>query len=161
MAVAPPPELDLQPLRGNARPLSDWVTTFHLVLVVLDPFTYESSWILQSARRILTAFSGADCRASILVTANDDDTKRFLGPIADEFLVFTDPSRMIVKGLELETLPALVHLDQNLQVVGAAEGWDPEQWHDVADVLAQLMSWTTPQIPGPDDPGAFPGSPAT
>ncbi|NCY17386.1 MAG: hypothetical protein EBX39_11590, partial [Actinobacteria bacterium] len=33
----------------------------------LDPFTLESSWILETAGRILTAFHGADCRVAWLV----------------------------------------------------------------------------------------------
>ena len=35
---------------------------FHLAIVVLDPYTYESSWILDTATRVLRNFAAADCR---------------------------------------------------------------------------------------------------
>ncbi|MEY2959306.1 MAG: hypothetical protein RLZZ01_1874, partial [Actinomycetota bacterium] len=48
-----PNDLPLQPLGGEARQLDEWLTTFHLASVVLDPYTNESSWILKTAVRIL------------------------------------------------------------------------------------------------------------
>lgn len=136
------------------------MTTFHLVLVVLDPFTYESSWLVDSAGRILSAFVGADCRPSWLVTGDDDQAREFLGPWADELLTFTDPDRVLVKSLGLESVPAFVHLDQSLNVAGVAEGWHPNEWQDVATNLAAAMRWSYPQIPGAGDPAAYDGTPA-
>ena len=67
---------------------------FHLVAVVLDPYTYESSWILSTATRVLREYAGADCRVAFIVTADVDDANQFLGPLAEEFLVFVDPDRV-------------------------------------------------------------------
>ena len=53
VATNPPPDLVLAPLGAASRPLEDWLTTFHLASVVLDPYTNESSWILKTAARIL------------------------------------------------------------------------------------------------------------
>ena len=49
----------LQPLKGDARPLREWLTTFHLASVVIDPFTNESAWILETAARVLHQFADA------------------------------------------------------------------------------------------------------
>jgi hypothetical protein len=67
-----PPELTLTPLvdgaSGQSRPLMDWLTTFHLASVILDPYTNESSWILRTATRILEPFRGSDARINLVVT---------------------------------------------------------------------------------------------
>ena len=102
MTTQAPPDLELAPLAGEARPLSEWVTNFHLVLVVLDPYTNESAWLLETAGRILRSFAQADCRVGFAVTAKDDDARRFLGPWATEFLTFADPDRDLVKAFEIE-----------------------------------------------------------
>ena len=60
--VAADLDLELTPVEGEARTLSSFMTTFPLVPVVLDPYTNESSWILDTARRVLTHFKGAGCR---------------------------------------------------------------------------------------------------
>ncbi len=159
-ATQAPAELELVALGGDARTVREWVTTFHLVLAVIDPYTAESAWLLGTAGRVLTAFRGADCRVAWLVTADGEDARTFLGPWADQFLTLVDPDRRVVKGLELERLPALVHIRQDLTVVGAAEGWDPDEWRAVTDHLARMMSWSRPMLPEPDDPGPFEGSPA-
>jgi len=86
MATAPPHEIELNPLQGEARPLGDWVTTFHLAVVVLDPFTHESSWIIDTAARILSAYNAADVRTAWLVTGTAEQAEQFLGPMAEEFL---------------------------------------------------------------------------
>ena len=160
MATAPPPDVELDPLQGDPRPIGDWVTTFHLAVVVLDPFTHESSWIIDSAARILASYNAADVRTAWLVTGTDDEARQFLGPMADEFLTFTDPDRAFVKGLELEHLPAFVHIDHALNVVGAAEGWIPKEWRDVASTLSNQMSWSRPAIPEAGDPPPYQGTPA-
>ncbi len=160
MVTTPPADLQLAPLGGRARPIENWVTTFHLVLVVVDPFTHESAWLIDTAGRVLRGFAEADCRVAWLVTGNQDQARAFLGPWSDEILTFTDAERTVVQALGLDELPAFVHLDQNLNVIGAAEGWDPDEWRDVATGLAGVMSWTRPTIPGPGDPTPYRGTPA-
>ncbi|MCY3806720.1 MAG: hypothetical protein OXG91_09550 [bacterium] len=161
MATSPPPDLILEPLTGKPRAVEEWVTTFHLVVVALDPFTHESGWILPTAGRVMGNFSGADCRVGWLVCGTDDQAREFLGPWADRFLTFADPDRAMAQGLGLERLPAIVHLNHSLEVVGAAEGWNPRAWRTVANGLAEAMSWSKPRIPTRDDPSPYAGTPAT
>ena len=161
VATTAPADLSLGALGGEPRTLDEWVTTFHLVVVVIDPYTDQSAWILPTAARVLATFRGADCRVGWLVTADDADAKAFLGPYADEFLTLTDPDRSFVKSLEIERLPALIHVRHDLAVVGAAEGWDPAEWKAVTDNLGTIMSWSKPVLPSAGDPTPFHGSPAT
>ena len=65
-----------------------------------------------------------------------------------------------MRALELEQIPAVVHIGTDLSVVGKAEGWSPEQWRPVTDNLAEMMSWSKPLYPKPGDPLGFAGSPA-
>ncbi len=78
MATTPAADVSLNPITGDARPLEDWITTFHLVLVVLDPYTHESSWLIDTAGKILKEFTGADCRVAWLVAGTDDEARQFL-----------------------------------------------------------------------------------
>jgi hypothetical protein len=160
VASAPPLDLELTPLHGPGRTISQWLTNFHLGLFVLDPFTNESAWILPTVRRIMNVMKGADVRVAFLVTCDTDDARAFLGPLADEYLVLTDPDRLAVKGLGLERLPALVWLELDGSVGGAAEGWDPEAWERVLTDLARVMKWSVPLLPAPGDPAPFAGTPA-
>jgi hypothetical protein len=159
-ATQAPPQLTLTALDGQARTISEWVTTFHLVMVVIDPYTNESSWLLGTAGRILTHFAEADCRVSWLVTADEEDARAFLGPWARELMTLTDPDRAAVKGLGIERLPALIHIRQDLAVLGCAEGWDPDEWQAITDNLGRIMSWSRPVLPAVGDPSSFAGSPA-
>ncbi len=104
---------------------------------MLDPYTNESSWVLKSAVRILEGFRGSDARVNFVVTADADDTRRFLGPLCDEFLVFCDPDRAVVKAMGLERLPAFVFVRVDGELVAKAEGWDPAAWREVAEVVAE------------------------
>lgn len=133
---------------------------FHLASVVIDPYTVESAWVLPVAARLLRSFSGASARVNFLVTAPEADARAFLGPLADEFLVFLDPDRAVVRALGLEHLPAYVFLLEDGTVGAATEGWDPHAWAKVSDVIAETTSWSrpTPRLAG--EPAAFPGSPA-
>lgn len=160
MATNPPLDLQLTPLGREGRPLSTWLTTFHLASVVLDPYTNESSWILDTAVRILRGFAGAAVRVNIVVTCGADEARQFLGPITDEFLVFVDPDRTVVKALGLGELPAFVFVQGDGTVPAAAEGWDPDTWKKVADTIATVTSWSRPTIPAPGDPVAYRGTPA-
>lgn len=151
--------MQLAPLRGEARSIGEWTTTFHLAIVALDPYTIESSWIIPTARRILQDYAQADIRVALLVTAPAEDVTEYVGPLADELLVFADPDRSAVKGLGLETLPAFVHVNQAAAVEAVAQGWDPEEWAAVASNISTRMDWTVPQIPATGDPSPFAGTP--
>ncbi len=150
----------LRPINAPARPLAQYLTTFHLVLVVLDPFTNESAWILDTAGRLLTVFSQADCRVGWLVAGDADECREFLGPWAGRFLTFADPDREMIKSLELDRLPALVHLAMDGTLVASAEGWHPRAWQKVIDELARVLSWKAPVLPSPLDPAPYDGTPA-
>jgi len=150
----------LAPLGAEARPLQDWLTTFHLATVALDPYTNESSWILPTATRILEGLRGSDARVNFLVTADAADTKAFLGPLVDRFLVFTDPDRVAVRALGLTQLPAFLFIRVDGTVTAATEGWSALAWRAVADTVAAATAWSAPDIPLVGDPGPFHGSPA-
>ncbi|MET0902057.1 MAG: hypothetical protein ABWZ52_02355 [Acidimicrobiales bacterium] len=161
MATDPPADLVLAPINGEAGTLADWLTTFQLAAVVLDPFTNESAWILDTAGRVLLHFREADCRVAFIVTARADDARQFLGPWADKVLTFADPDRAVIRGLSLNELPAFVHIRGDRTVAASAEGWDPEEWRKVADSLAENNSWSAPLIPTGGDPSPYAGSAAT
>ena len=150
----------LSPLGAEARPLEDWLTTFHLATVALDPYTNESSWILPTATRVLEGLRGSDARVNFLVTADESDTRAFLGPLVDRFLVFTDPDRTAVKALGLTQLPAFLFIRVDGSVTAATEGWSALAWRAVADTVAAATAWSAPDIPLVGDPGPFHGSPA-
>ncbi len=152
------PNIILDPIQSSPRTLSDWVTNFHLVLVALDPFRYESSWILDTARQILRTFYQADCRTAWLVAGDSQQAQAFLGPLSQEFLTFADPSREAIKSLGIEQLPAFLHINHSPEVTGSAQGWNPIQWRAVANNLALAMKWKPPIIPMPNDPAPFQGS---
>lgn len=160
MVTEAPADLELSPLEGQAHPLRAWLTTFHLVTAVLDPYTAESAWLLPTVARIFRVYDDADCRVAIAVTCSADEAVQFLGPYAKEFLTFADPDRKIVDAYGLSTLPAIVHVRQDLSVAGTAEGWEPQAWRDVTDNLSVAMGWTRPVIPSLTDPRPFPGTSA-
>ena len=160
MANDPSGDLQLAPLHGDPRSLEEWLTTFHLASVVLDPYTNQSAWILPTARRILHAFSGAAVRVNFIVTCTPDEAREFLGPLADEFLVFCDPDRVAVKQLGLSALPAFVFVRIDGKVAASAEGWDPAAWRAVARQIATVTQWSAPTIPDQGDPTPFSGSAA-
>lgn len=153
-------DLTLAPLGAEARPLEEWLTTFHLAAVALDPYTNESSWILPTATRILEGLRGSDARVNFLVTADVDDTKAFLGPLTERFLVFIDPDRLAVKALGLTQLPAFVFIRVDGTVPASTEGWSAPAWRSVAEAIAEATAWSAPDIPIVGDPGPFHGSPA-
>lgn len=159
-----PADLVLTPLvggeLGKGRPVMEWLTTFHLASVVLDPYTNESAWVLNAATRILEQFRGSDARINLVVTANATDAKAFLGPLAERFMVFCDPDRTAVRAMGLDALPAFVFIRVDGVVAAAAEGWNPPEWEAVADAIAAITWWTSIPVPGPGDPGPFRGSPS-
>ena len=160
MATDPPADLTLTPINGDARTIDEWLTTFQLAIVVLDPFTNESAWLLETAGKVLTHFAEADCRVAFVVTSTADDAREFLGPWSERILTFADPDRAFAKALSLNEVPAFVQIRNDRKVVGVAEGWDPQEWRDVAHRLAHDMSWSSPLIPEPGDPSPYAGSAA-
>ena len=161
MANAPDLSIELHPVGGEARPLSQFLTTFPMAAVVLDPFTHESSWLLDTARRLLGIFSEADVRVAFLVTgAGVDGASRFMGPLTDQILTLADPDRSLVRSLGLETLPAFVAIRQDGSVIGSAEGWDPAAWRGAAAELADMTRWSRPEIPVAGDPAPYAGTAA-
>jgi len=159
-----PTDLALTPLDvrtgglGTGRPLSEWLTTFHLASVVLDPYTNESSWILRTAVRILEEFRGSDARINFIVTAGADDAAKFLGPLSEQFLVFCDVDRSAVKAMRLSSMPAFVFTRVDGVVAASAEGWDPAAWERVGDSIAEVTKWSSITLPGSGDPRPFVGS---
>jgi hypothetical protein len=158
MATDPPADIELTPLAGPPRSLADWVTQFHLAVAALDPFTYESAWLIDTAGRVLEHYSAADCRVGWLVTGTPDEAREFLGPWAERLLTFVDPDRELVKACGLEQLPALLHFNIAGRLEGVAEGWSPEAWRKVTDRLSFAMSWSRPILPAPGDPAPYEGS---
>lgn len=155
-----PESVSLTALSGDAATLDGWLTTFQLAVVVIDPYTSESSWLLDTAGQILSEFAGADCRVAWVVTADATDARTFLGPWADQLLTFCDADRAFVRAVGLSRLPAFVHLRQDRVVVSAAEGWHPDEWDDAVAGLTQMMSWSKVDVPPPGAPAPFDGSPA-
>jgi hypothetical protein len=161
VATDPPADLRLAPINGEAGTIAEWLTTFQLAVVVLDPFTNQSAWIIETAGRVLTHFREADCRVAFVVTGTADEARQFLGPWADKVLTFADPDRAVPKGLGLNELPAFLHIRGDRTVAAAAEGWDPEEWRVVAESLADNNSWSVPLIPTNGDPSPYAGSAAS
>ena len=160
--VATAPSLDtvLTPLGADGRSLREWLTLFHLTSFIIDPYTHESAWILNTCARIMRQFSGAATRVNFVVTASAAEAKQFLGPLATELLTFADPDRTFVKQLGLAELPAFVFLRGDGTVPASAEGWNPKEWRAVAASIAETVAWSKPLIPASGDPGAFKGTPA-
>jgi hypothetical protein len=148
-------DVTLTPLTGKGRTLREWLTTFHLAVVALDPFTREGSWIMPIATRVLTHFSQADVRVALLLPASPDECRMFLGPWVNSLLTFADPDRSAIEGLGLERLPVFLHIAMDGTVEGKAEGWQPSEWQAVADNLARVTSWSTPVVERDGDPAPF------
>ena len=144
----------------KSRPVGDWLTTFPLVPVVLDPYTAESARILRTAHRIMANYQGADCRPCWLLTCDADGARRFLGPWAEDMLTFVDPARSAVAAFRLSYLPAFMLMRQDGSIIAEAQGWDPLQWRTVAKAVSALTKWNRPVIGDADDPPPYPGTPA-
>ena len=56
MATDPPADMRLTPINGETKTIADWLTTFQLAAVVLDPFTNDSAWIIDTAGRSLRTY---------------------------------------------------------------------------------------------------------
>jgi hypothetical protein len=160
VASNPPLDLVLTPLQGDGKTVAEWLTLFNLLSVVVDPFTNESAWILETADRVLFDLRGAGVRVNWVVAGTADEARAFLGPLAEAHLTFSDPERQFVRALGLERLPAIVYLLSDGSVEAAAEGWHAGRWRDVLRRVATIEAWTVPAIPLPTDPQPYEGSPA-
>lgn len=160
MVTEVPSGIQLQAIGGQPRPIDEWLINFQALSVVLDPFTYESAWLLDTAGRILTTFTASNIRVSFVCTCNEDEAREFLGPWVDRVLVYLDPDRELVRALELDELPACLHIRQDRVIENAAQGWQPEQWRKVLAGVARDQRWTAPVIPAPGDPAPYRGAPA-
>ena len=94
---------------------------------------------------------------AFLVVGNERSARRVLGSALDDYLCFLDPDGAFVKSAGLTKLPAFAYVRLDGTMGGAAEGWDPNAWDDVVELLAKEMAWTRPLIPSPGDPAPFPG----
>ena len=155
MATTISTDVTLTPLTGRARTLEEWLTTFHLAVVALDPFTREGAWILPIATRVLTHFSQADVRVALLLPATPDECRLFLGPWVNSLLTFADPDREAIKGMGLDRLPVFAHVAMDGTLEGKAEGWQPAEWQSVADNMAKVLSWTSTVVERDGDPAPF------
>ena len=146
---------------GEEQTLSQWLTTFNMLAVVVDPYTYESGWILPTADRLFGHYEEADIRCVYVVASDGAGAREYLDKFAPGRLVLVDPDRELISSLGLERLPALVHIGQDATLLGSAEGWDPTEWREVIDGVEAAMDWRSrPLIPTAKDPGSFEGTPA-
>lgn len=151
--------LQLDPLDGSGYALRDWLTSYPMLLVALDPYTHESAWVLETAGRLLDHYSPADIRVGWLVACDADGCRQFLGPWAERYLTFTDPDREAILAFEVERLPALVHVRSD-GFVEASNGWDPEGWRQITTTVSKNLAWSRPMVPRPGDPTPFHGTAA-
>ncbi|MGI9610236.1 MAG: hypothetical protein ACR2NL_08060, partial [Acidimicrobiia bacterium] len=61
-----PEEMVLDSIHGKPYAVRDWLTSYPLLLVSLDPYTHESAWILETAGRFLDHFTPANVRTAWL-----------------------------------------------------------------------------------------------
>ena len=158
MAQNPNPLLEISSYKGVTRTLDDWATVFNLAIVVL-PDRPEGAAFIPVVERIFATFGDSDARTIVCVPSTPAITKRILGSLVDEWLVWCDPDRALVESLGLERLPAFVHLRQDTTLVGAAQGWSPSEWQRVADEIARHAHWTSPLVSRVGDPSPTPGWP--
>jgi len=159
VATNPSPDLMLSSINGRARSVGQWLTTFHLLFVAVDPGNDRSSWVVPTAGRVLTGYEQADCRVAWLVAGTPAEARRFLGRWSSEILTFADPDLTAIRGFGLGSLPAIVHVGMDGSVVNAVEGWDPTDWRRLTAELSRIVRWSRPTIPVPSDPGSFTGAP--
>ena len=155
-AANPDPSTPLTSITGRTRVLDDWMTIFSLCLFAF-PSWPEAADYVPLAERALKVFRESDARTAILVTGTEEQARRVLGPLADQYLVFCDPKREGIKGLKIERTPAFVHLRADTALEIKAEGWDADRWQEVADSIARATRWTKPVYPYPGDPAPFAG----
>jgi hypothetical protein len=154
-------DLTISEINGHQQTLSEWLTMFNLLAVVIDPYTHQSGWILPTAGRLFNHYAEADIRCCFVVASDAEGAKSYLGPFGRDYLTLLDPDRALIGQLALESLPAMVHIHQDGTVGASAQGWQPREWSSVLDGVEEAMDWRSrPQLPQPGDPGPFEGTPA-
>ena len=161
-AVASNPALDttLTALGGESRPLEEWLTTFHLASVILDPYTNESSWVLKTAARILESLRGTDVRVNFVVTADAErrqSLSRARWPTSSSCTA--TPTGRSSSSLGLVQLPAFVFIrvDGTCQPAPRVGTRRPGvRWPSRSPTRRR----GSPDIPVAGDPGPFHGTPA-
>lgn len=132
-----------------------------MLIGVVDPYTHQSAWILETVERIFHHYRDAGVRVAWLSTASVEGTSKFLGPFGENYLSFADPDYEAVKALGIDELPALALVKQDGSIGSLSEGWDPAGWREVAESVVDVTDWSLISIPGPDDPGAYAGTPVS
>ena len=160
MATDPPADLTLSPINGEPGTIADWVTTFQLAAVILDPFTNESAWLIETAGRLLTHFREADCRVAFIVTGTADEARSFLGPWADKVLTFADPGRATVKGARAQRAPRLRAGPRRSPRRGRRRGLGPGGVAPGGAVAGRQHELVGPARPRAGDPSPYAGSAA-
>ena len=82
--------------------------------------------------------------------------RRDWGRLFEDFLVI-DPDRFVRRAVS-EPGVRVHPLDGTLQA--CAEGWNAAEWREVAEQIATVTAWISPNIPVAGDPGPFHGTPA-
>lgn len=161
MATDPSPDIELADLSGYTAPLGARLSMFNMLSVVIDPYTHQSGWIIPTAARLFAHYQEADIRCGFIVASDAEGARSYLASYADNHQVLLDPDRALIASMELQSLPALVHIRQDASLAASAEGWDPTDWQVVLDGVEAAMKWRSkPQLPTSSDPGAFAGTPA-
>ena len=148
MASNPSLGLTLTPVQGEGRTLEQWLTTFHLVSVVVDPYTNESAWILDTAARIMRNFADAAVRVNWVVAGTDEDASELPRPAGRGVPDLRRPRAAYVKALGLERLPAFVFLRVDGVVAVPPRAGTPLEWRQVAEAVAATTAWTAGGHPG-------------
>ena len=113
--------------RGPEPAAEEWLTTFHLAG---GPRPVHQREHLDPARpprapRGLPWFR----RPGQLHAHRREGRRAFLGPLADEFLVFCDPDRAPSRASASAQLPAFLFIRvDGCTVAAAAEGWNRTEW---------------------------------
>jgi hypothetical protein len=148
VAKNPDPTLALSTAAGVTRSLDDWTTMFHLCLVILPDRPEAARWI-PVARRIFDVLGDSDARTAFVVPSTAAIAERILDEEYTRAMVFLDPDRTLVNSLGLTHLPAFVHIRQDTSVGAAAEGWNANEWQQVAKEISAAMQWSVPDVAPP------------
>ncbi|NOX32057.1 MAG: hypothetical protein GXP35_18745 [Actinobacteria bacterium] len=161
MATDPSPDIELIDLSGYSAPLGVRLSMFNMLSVVIDPYTHQSGWIIPTAARLFWHYQEADIRCGFIVASDADGARSYLDSYVDAHQVLLDPDRELISSMELQSLPALVHIRQDASLAACAEGWDAADWRVVLDGVEEAMDWRSkPALPITGDPGSFAGTPA-
>ena len=162
VATAPSPDIALITLDGETHTVEEWLTTFHLASVVLDPYTNESSWMLKTRctdpRRAPRHRRAGQLRAS---PARPTTPRRSSDRSPTSSWCSAIRTGRSSRASAWRTLPAFVFVRIDGTVPAAAEGWNPAEWrHGRRGDRRRPRPGSRPTIPVAGDPGPFHGTPA-